>query len=118
MQGKLNIKHYFVLVTALFLVLLQPLHSLQHVYNDLVAHDASSHEHVDFEKTDHHDHHKTVKCTVCEFTFQPYLLTEITFVPFHLVSNVSDQILTSEIAYYFQPNFHNYLRGPPALFLV
>ena len=119
MKGKLYIKQYLVLVTTLLLVLLQPLHALQHIYVDAVshnfAHTDANHEHHDH---DHNQADKNVKCSICEFTFQPYLVAETVFIPhFYAVINAAPSRILNA-TYFFQSYFHNYLRGPPALFLV
>ncbi|UYW01216.1 hypothetical protein K5I29_12295 [Flavobacterium agricola] len=117
MKGKLNIKHHLVFITTLLLVLLQPLHSLQHVYHDWVAH-STEHAETFSENHDHDQEHKTAKCAVCEFTFQPYLATDIVLVPYFEQNVFSAQTIQATSNYFFQSNFHHYLRGPPTLFLV
>lgn len=115
MKGKLNIKHFFVLVTTLVLVLLQPLHALQHVYYELTANHGK--EQVDT-KHKHTDHSHSKKCTVCEFTIHPFLVAETFCISNLDTQQVSKQYFALQTEYYLQTYSYNYLRGPPAYFLV
>lgn len=117
MKGKLNIKHFFVLVTTLVLVLLQPLHSLQHVYSELLA-EKANHEHVSSKQKDQSNSEHNKKCSICEFTIQPYLVVDSIEIPSVYLPLYAQLIGTKAIQYYFQTNSHYYLRGPPTQFLV
>jgi len=118
MNKKRNIKQYIVLVTTLFLVLLQPLHSLHHAYEDLLV-DNILHSHSDdpSHEEQHHEHQDD-KCAICEYTFQPYIATSIVFVPIWHNDLILKKISSLESDYFFQSFFHAFLRGPPTQFLV
>ncbi len=110
------IKQYIILTTTLFIVLLQPLHSFQHYYNEVLS-ECSSHDHKKHTTDEHNQNHED-DCPICDFTYQPYVATDtFSFEPFSF-SKLTKPYVYQTSEYISESLFHNYLRGPPAQFLV
>jgi hypothetical protein len=109
MKKKFALLNLSLMLTVLFAILFQSVHSYEHFLVDgAVVHQLDSHN-QDLHQNDHNHQ----KCFVCEFTFNSFVSVEITSFTF--------KTSFERIAYHFfyteNPSFfsgsHSSLRGPP-----
>ncbi len=107
MKKLLIYKQYIILVTALVVVLLQPLHALEHFYNEVLTSETNK----------KHAHNDSLgledDCPICHFNQQPYILNDV--VVFNIYTSIPQNHTIAFIAkpYDKQLFSHFYLRGPP-----
>ena len=97
------------MVTVLFAILFQSLHSYEHILED-----KATFTHLDSSKKDvHANDHNHEKCFVCEFTFSSFVGTEFTSFQF----KQSFEAIAYSFFYNETPSFfsgsQSSLRGPP-----
>lgn len=107
MKKLLVYKQYIILVTTLVVVLLQPLHALEHFYKEVLSSEINN----------NHSHKESLAleddCPFCHFTQQPYILNDV--VVFNTYTNIprNHTIVFIAKSYELLPINHFYLRGPP-----
>lgn len=101
------------MLSVLFAILFQSLHSYEHFLGDETA----IHQHESLQYDLHQNGHDHQKCFVCEFTFSSYLSGEnLVFTFISDVVEVPYQLRYTETPSFFAGSFIA-LRGPP-LFIV
>jgi hypothetical protein len=111
MKKKLVLLNLSLMLTVLFAILFQSVHSYEHFLADgAVAHQLDS-QNQDLHQNDHNHQ----KCFVCEFTFNSFVGVEITSFTF----KTSFERITYTFFYSEKPSFfsgsRSSLRGPPQI---
>ena len=109
MKKKFAIINLSLMLTVLFAILFQSVHSYEHFLSNEVVNNQHDSRNLDLHQNDHNHQ----KCFVCEFTFNNFVNTEIASFTF----NNSFECFTSNSFYAENPSFfsgsHSCLRGPP-----
>jgi hypothetical protein len=109
MKKKFAILNLSLMLTVLFAILFQSVHS----YGHFLADDTAIDQHDCYGQDLHQNDHNHQKCFVCEFTFNNFVGVEITSFTF----KSSFERITYHFFYSENPSFfsgsHSSLRGPP-----
>ncbi|MDR6968653.1 hypothetical protein J2X31_002679 [Flavobacterium arsenatis] len=110
MKKKFAILNLSLMITVLFAILFQSLHSYEHILEE-----KATFTHLDSSKKDvHANNHNHEKCFVCEFTFSNFIGTEFTSFQF----KTSFEAIAYSFFYTETPSVFSgsqaTLRGPPA----
>ena len=115
MKSKFVIINISLMITVLFAMLFQSLHSYEHLIQDLSEQKChQKHQFIGEQVT--HDHHNLEECFACEFTFNNFIFSNLTFFRFlnHTVFFKNTFFYLKE-SHSFYKGISYSLRGPPSL---
>lgn len=112
MKRKVLLVNVFLSVAVLFSMLLQSVHSFEHLsklFSEKECH------HVYSGKTEiSHQHHPFDECLSCEFTFSSFVCPELFHFDFLVAQPSSVKIFTADQSLVVISNTTLFVRGPPA----
>ena len=109
MKKKFAILNLSLMLTVLFALLFQSLHSYEH----FLADDFAIHQKDASQQDLHQNDHNHQKCFVCEFTFNNFVGAEIVSFTFKTsFESIAYNFFYTENPSYFSGS-HTSLRGPP-----